>query len=144
MLYWAFPLTGCPKEVLEREASDRREGGRRRLDTTQRSGKISLQGDLKHLTQSTWLSAPRAAEGSASRRGCAGVIGGIDFLRLSIREKPVQLGKRVMVVGGGNVAVDVALTAKRSGAERCAHGLSGTLGRDAGEDGRWSSHCRKG
>ena len=42
---------------------------------------------------------------------------GIDFLRDVNLEKPVSIGKRVAVVGGGNVAIDVARTALRLGAE---------------------------
>ncbi|RPI74707.1 MAG: hypothetical protein EHM45_17675 [Desulfobacteraceae bacterium] len=46
-----------------------------------------------------------------------GVLWGVDFLR-NVREgKPVLLKERVLVVGGGNVAVDVALTALRTGAK---------------------------
>ncbi|MBW2284891.1 MAG: FAD-dependent oxidoreductase, partial [Deltaproteobacteria bacterium] len=46
-----------------------------------------------------------------------GVLKGIDFLRDAALGNDVQVGNRVMVIGGGNVAVDVALTAKRLGAE---------------------------
>ena len=47
----------------------------------------------------------------------AGVLQGVDFLRDAALGKPVEIGKDVIVVGGGNVAIDVALTAKRKGAE---------------------------
>ena len=47
----------------------------------------------------------------------AGVFTGIDFLRDVNLEKPVSIGKRVAVVGGGNVAIDVARTALRLGAQ---------------------------
>ena len=42
-----------------------------------------------------------------------GVMGGVDFLRDVALGKPIQLGKRVIVVGGGNVAYDVARTVLR-------------------------------
>lgn len=42
-----------------------------------------------------------------------GVIGGIDFLRDIVLGKDIHLGKRVIVIGGGNVAIDVALSAIR-------------------------------
>ncbi|MBL8792945.1 MAG: FAD-dependent oxidoreductase [Planctomycetia bacterium] len=42
-----------------------------------------------------------------------GVLGGVDFLRDVSLAKPVQLGKRVIVVGGGNVAYDVSRTVLR-------------------------------
>ncbi|MFH0780893.1 MAG: FAD-dependent oxidoreductase [Pseudomonadota bacterium] len=47
----------------------------------------------------------------------AGVLQGVQFLRDSAMGKKPEIGKNVIVVGGGNVAIDVALTAKRHGAE---------------------------
>ncbi|RJP43047.1 MAG: FAD-dependent oxidoreductase [Desulfobacteraceae bacterium] len=46
-----------------------------------------------------------------------GVLQGVDFLRDAAMGKEVSIGKDVLVIGGGNVAVDVALTAKRKGAQ---------------------------
>jgi NADPH-dependent glutamate synthase beta subunit-like oxidoreductase len=46
-----------------------------------------------------------------------GVLNGIDFLRDISLGNPVSLGKKVLVVGGGNVAMDVAMTAMRQGAD---------------------------
>lgn len=46
-----------------------------------------------------------------------GIIHGIDFLKdVSLKGK-VSIGERTIVIGGGNVAIDVALTALRSGAK---------------------------
>jgi len=42
-----------------------------------------------------------------------GVIDGMDFLRAFNSGKPLPLGKRVVVIGGGNVAYDVARSAVR-------------------------------
>ena len=45
------------------------------------------------------------------------VFGGVDFLReVNLGKKP-KLGKKAVVIGGGNVAIDVARTAARLGAE---------------------------
>lgn len=46
------------------------------------------------------------------------VLGGIDFLRAVRNGEEVQVGPRVVVIGGGNVAIDVALTALRQGAKQ--------------------------
>ena len=42
-----------------------------------------------------------------------GVIDGMDFLRAFNAGKPLPLGRRVAVIGGGNVAYDVARSAVR-------------------------------
>ena len=46
-----------------------------------------------------------------------GVLRGVDFLRDVALGNSVSIGKRAIVVGGGNVAMDVAMTALRKGAE---------------------------
>ncbi|MDX9714935.1 MAG: FAD-dependent oxidoreductase [Dissulfurispiraceae bacterium] len=46
-----------------------------------------------------------------------GVLDSLDFLRRVNLGESVDIGKKVVVLGGGNVAVDVALTAARLGAE---------------------------
>jgi NADPH-dependent glutamate synthase beta subunit-like oxidoreductase len=45
------------------------------------------------------------------------VLGGIDFLRTVRGGEDLRVGPRVVVIGGGNVAIDVALTALRQGAK---------------------------
>src|SRR5690606_19213356 len=48
-----------------------------------------------------------------------GVVPGVIFLRDLNLGKPVDLtGKKVVVVGGGNVAMDAARSARRLGAEK--------------------------
>ncbi len=46
------------------------------------------------------------------------VAWGVDFLVSVAEGRPPRVGRRVLVVGGGNVAVDVALTARRLGADQ--------------------------
>ena len=46
-----------------------------------------------------------------------GVVPGTDMLRKASLDEPVELGRKVVVVGGGNVAIDCARTAWRLGAE---------------------------
>lgn len=46
-----------------------------------------------------------------------GVLQGVDFLRDAALGKDVAVGETAIVIGGGNVAIDVALTAKRKGAK---------------------------
>ncbi|RLB34971.1 MAG: 4Fe-4S ferredoxin [Deltaproteobacteria bacterium] len=46
-----------------------------------------------------------------------GVLKGVDFLNDVALGKPISLKKKVTVIGGGNVAIDVAMTALRKGAQ---------------------------
>lgn len=46
-----------------------------------------------------------------------GVYSGLDFLREVRLGKKIVLGKRIAVIGGGNVAIDAVRTARRLGAE---------------------------
>ena len=45
-----------------------------------------------------------------------GVLKGVDLLRDAALGNEVHVGKKVIVIGGGNVAIDVALTSMRKGA----------------------------
>ena len=45
-----------------------------------------------------------------------GVLLGLDFLRDVKLGRGPRLGGKVVVIGGGNVAIDVAMTARRQGA----------------------------
>jgi len=66
-----------------------------------------------YLAVGAQKSAPLGIPGEALK----GVWGGVDFLRaVNAGERPA-IGKRVVVVGGGNVAMDVARTAVRLGAQ---------------------------
>jgi heterodisulfide reductase subunit A-like polyferredoxin len=46
-----------------------------------------------------------------------GVVQGVDFLRRHNLGEPLEVGKRLAVIGGGNVAIDVACSAIRLGSE---------------------------
>lgn len=66
-----------------------------------------------------FLLAPGASESrkiAVPGAGLPGVFWGVEFLRAVREGRPPQLGKSVIVVGGGDVAVDAAISAKRLGA----------------------------
>ena len=46
-----------------------------------------------------------------------GVLHGVDYLRKVLTDQKVDVGSKVVVVGGGNVAIDVARTALRTGSK---------------------------
>jgi glutamate synthase (NADPH/NADH) small chain len=47
-----------------------------------------------------------------------GVIHGVDYLRRVLTGEDIDIGRNVVVVGGGNVAIDVARTALRKGSDK--------------------------
>lgn len=60
---------------------------------------------------------PRATPLGVPGEHASGVLSGLDFLRaVRLGDAPPLAGKRVVVVGGGNVAMDAARTARRLGA----------------------------
>ncbi len=60
-----------------------------------------------------WKSIGMRVEGENLK----GVMHGIEFLRRRNKGEKVELGKKVIVVGGGNTAIDVARTALRLGSD---------------------------
>jgi formate dehydrogenase (NADP+) beta subunit len=59
-----------------------------------------------------------------------GVLHGIEFLRLANLGQPVEIGEKVVVVGGGNVAFDVARTAVRPSQDPAASDAARSEARD--------------
>lgn len=80
---------------------------------------------LRNAYDAVFAGVGLAGENQPNQPGTqsTGVYSALDFLQkdrlaaLGYRTPP-QLGKRVLVVGGGNVALDSAVVAKRSGAEQ--------------------------
>ncbi|MDO8473019.1 MAG: FAD-dependent oxidoreductase, partial [Dehalococcoidia bacterium] len=117
MLRVGIPEYRLPRDILEEEvALVRRSGVEFRTGITL-GRDITLPGLLgggfdavfvaigAHKGQ--WLGVPG--------EGGSGVTNGVDFLReLNLGNKP-KVGKKTVVVGGGNVAIDSARSAKRLG-----------------------------
>ncbi len=116
MLFAGVPAYRLPRDVLEREFSiAARMGVEIRCNT--RVGRDISLGSVLDSHDSTFI-----ASGAHGRRklgleneGANGVLTALDFLKAVNTGKPVTLGKRVFVVGGGNVAMDTAITARRLG-----------------------------
>ncbi len=64
------------------------------------------------------VGAHRSAPLNLPGKGRKGFLPGVEFLRAANLGRKMDLGKTVAVIGGGNVAVDAARTALRSGARR--------------------------
>ena len=119
MMRWGIPAYRLPRETLDREIKDITDTG---VELKLNSPVNGATGIQQLLAQG--YSAAFVALGCGKSRtlkidgmGLAGVLHGIEFLHdVNAGRKP-KVGKRVVVIGGGNVAVDVALCARRMGAE---------------------------
>lgn len=83
-------------------------------------GKDISLADLKKQFGAVFISSGANSSARIPIEGSdrKGVLWGWEFLRDVSMGKSFSLGRSVVVVGGGNVAIDVALTAKRLGAKR--------------------------
>ncbi len=114
MLYHGVPEYRLPREVLAAEIDGLLDTGIEVRKNTRIGDQISFS-DLRRDYKAVFL-AIGAQKGRQLRIDgveADGVINGIEFLlNVSLGYK-VDLGKKVIVVGGGNVAMDVARTAAR-------------------------------
>lgn len=119
MLRWGIPEYRLPEKVLDYEIELIRRRGvtfvfNCRVGEDIAIEKIRKDHDAVFISVGFQKSRKLGVEGEDS----SGVIHGIEFLRASAKDDLPQLGETVVVIGGGNVAVDVARTALRLGAKR--------------------------
>jgi len=118
MLYLGIPAYRLPKEELAREVAIIEQMGIEVRYNTQVGKNITVKDTLAGFDAAFFALGAHGGRGlGIENENASGVIGGIDFLRSVNKGMPMPIGKNVFVVGGGNVAIDVALTARRSGAE---------------------------
>lgn len=118
MLRYGIPQYRLPKEILDAEISLIEKTGVRLVNNCKFGKDITLDmlksvNDAVILAPGAWKSSPMRVKGEDTQ----GVYGGIDFLRSVIQGKPVEIGDRVAVCGGGNTAMDACRTAVRLGAK---------------------------
>ena len=118
MMRYGIPEYRLPKAVLDAEIDVIHRMGAEFITDTKVGEDISLDEirnsyDAVLIGIGAWLSTGVRCKGEDSE----GVIGGIRFLRAVQRNEPIDLGKRVAIVGGGNTAMDACRTAVRLGAE---------------------------
>ncbi len=120
MLRYGIPAYRLPREILDKEIEAIKALGVKikthvtfgkeiTLDSLRRDGFAAF-----YMAVGLQNSRKLGIEGEDLK----GVLQGIDFLRSIGLGSPMKLGKRVIVVGGGNAAIDVARTAKRLGSEK--------------------------
>jgi len=120
MLAVGIPEFRLPRDILNLEIEGIRALGVE-METNHRF-RFDADGDgfLRQGFQAAFLStgAHRSVRLSLPGEKLEGVFPGVEFLRDLNLGKNVELGKRVVVIGGGNVALDVARSAIRLGAEK--------------------------
>ncbi len=119
MLTLGIPSFRLEKNVVEAEIAVLREMGVSFMMGVEVGKDISIQQlrDEGYKGFYVAIGAQKAAPMEIPGEELEGVMGGIDFLRDVNLGKKVKIGKKVAVVGGGNVAMDVARTAVRLGAD---------------------------
>jgi NADPH-dependent glutamate synthase beta subunit-like oxidoreductase/Pyruvate/2-oxoacid:ferredoxin oxidoreductase delta subunit len=119
MMRYGIPTYRLPADVLEKEIDDILKLGVDFRPNMQLGKDIHLDQLQHDGFEAVFLAVGARKSRRLPLEGCdlPDVMWGIDFLKDVAQGKPVQLKDNVMVIGGGNVAVDVAMTALRCGAE---------------------------
>lgn len=119
MLRYGIPEYRLPKRVLDWEIAQILGLGEIAARCGQTLGRdftlaqLEAEYDAVVLAIGAWQAKGLRVDGEDHPR----VFGGIDYLREIALGRPVDLGRRVAVVGGGNTAIDAARTAVRQGCE---------------------------
>ncbi len=118
MLRYALPEYRLPKAVLAKELElIERVGVRFQLGTP--VGESPSLNDLAHQYDAVFLAIGTWKEAWVYLPGTelTGVLPALPFLEGVARDEKLPVGRRVVVIGGGNAAIDSARSARRTGAE---------------------------
>jgi NADPH-dependent glutamate synthase beta subunit-like oxidoreductase/CO/xanthine dehydrogenase FAD-binding subunit len=120
MLTYSIPAYRLPKEVVRTQVKALEGMGIRfQLGAAVGSEELTLE-DLRARFQSVFLATGLWRGKSLSLERSELLDSGLQFLIDVQRGVAKPVGERVLVIGGGSVAVDVAITARRSGARQVA------------------------
>jgi NADPH-dependent glutamate synthase beta subunit-like oxidoreductase len=119
MLTTGIPSYRLPQKIVQAEIQLIREMGVI-MKTNVEVGKDMTIAQLRKEGFKAFFIAIGAQEGirlGIEGEDLDGVYSGLDYLRQVHLGKPVRLGKRVSVIGGGNAAMDAVRSARRMGVE---------------------------
>lgn len=116
MLRYGIPAYRLPRRALDEEiAVIERLGARFRMNL--RLGRDFSLGDLRRDHDAVFLAIGAQLSQRVGFEGEEAAMAGIEFLNRMARNEPTTLGRKVIVIGGGNTAMDAARSALRLGAE---------------------------
>lgn len=118
MLRYGIPEYRLPKAVLDKEIAAIEALGVE-LKNNVKIGETLTFADIREAYDATLVAIGAWSSMSTLTKGeeLEGVVGGIDFLQTIALGNPMEIGKNVAVVGGGNTAMDACRSAVRLGAE---------------------------
>jgi NADPH-dependent glutamate synthase beta subunit-like oxidoreductase len=114
MLHLGVPAYRLPRQVIRAEVEVIRELGAEFLLEVTVGTDVSLEElRRRHSAVLIAVGAKRSRGLPIENIDCPGAVGGVEFLRSVALREPIPLGRKVIVIGGGNVAYDVARTVMR-------------------------------
>ena len=118
ILYYGIPAYRLPKDVLEKEIEFIKKLGVKFVMNTMVGTDISyrtlaMENDSVIISVGAQKDAKLEIPGSDLK----GIYPGYEFLEDHAKGKKLKIGKKIAVIGAGNVAIDAARTALRLGAQ---------------------------
>ncbi|HRA51655.1 NAD(P)-binding protein [Actinotalea sp.] len=119
MMRYGIPEYRLPKATLDQEIGIIQSLGveiitRKALGTHINLEDLKRDFDAVYLAIGSWRATPLRIDGEDTK----GVYLGIQYLEQVTKDIEIPLGKTVLVIGGGNTAIDCARTALRKGADK--------------------------
>lgn len=115
MMQYGIPLHRLPRDVIDAEVADITAVGVNIVYGHTVESAAALKQDYDAVI--TALGAHKGVKLPLEGNELDGVLVNADFLRAAALGEPQMPGKRVVILGGGNVALDCAGVARRLGAE---------------------------
>jgi formate dehydrogenase major subunit len=119
MMRYGIPEYRLPKTTLDKEIDIIKKLGvkiktGKSLGTHLRLEDLQNDFDAVYLAIGSWRATPLHIDGENSK----GVWLGIQYLEQVTNGSPIDIGDTVVIIGGGNTAIDCARTALRKGAKK--------------------------
>ncbi len=120
LLRWAIPEFRLPRSIIQREIKEIEEAGVEILTDSPAPAEEIYNSFQRGEWDAVFIASGCQESKKIDLEGSTldGIHWGLDFLKKAKEEKQEKLQGTVLIVGGGNVAVDTAMTALRMGAER--------------------------